>query len=258
MDLMDTINGSKKIITNKHEAMQHFQKRDFENNVFKNISFSGVLLLGNDYLDGLTFVGCSFEKISVSGARVRRLSFEDCEIKDLVFIDSLVSSLTMVRTNVDHITTHSVLSYDITLTDTHVKSLEMYGSYTNSPYMDGFTVEKTHFEDTNIQPVCPEEGSFIAWKKGDRNTLIKLLIPSDAKRSSGFSRHCRASHAYVMQILDRNREPITEAYGYFRKNFKYTLGQIVYADDWDEDRWEECSHGIHFFMTRKEAEDVYS
>jgi hypothetical protein len=33
----------------------------------------------------------------------------------------------------------------------------------------------------------------------------------------------------------------------------YTVGETVTADEWDEDRWNECSHGIHFFITRDEA-----
>jgi hypothetical protein len=37
--------------------------------------------------------------------------------------------------------------------------------------------------------------------------------------------------------------------------FIYQVGATVYPDSWDEDRWNECSHGIHFFITRKEAEE---
>ena len=34
----------------------------------------------------------------------------------------------------------------------------------------------------------------------------------------------------------------------------YEVGEITHADSWDEDRWNECSHGIHFFLTQEEAE----
>ena len=33
----------------------------------------------------------------------------------------------------------------------------------------------------------------------------------------------------------------------------YKVGEIVHSDSWDSDRWNECSHGIHFFMTRDEV-----
>ena len=33
----------------------------------------------------------------------------------------------------------------------------------------------------------------------------------------------------------------------------YKVGEIVHSDSWDDNRWNECSHGIHFFITRDEA-----
>ena len=33
----------------------------------------------------------------------------------------------------------------------------------------------------------------------------------------------------------------------------YKVGEIVYPDSFDEDRWNECSHGIHFFVNKQDA-----
>ena len=41
----------------------------------------------------------------------------------------------------------------------------------------------------------------------------------------------------------------------YDSTFTYKTGQWVRADKWDENRWEECSGGIHFFLTRIEAEN---
>jgi hypothetical protein len=35
---------------------------------------------------------------------------------------------------------------------------------------------------------------------------------------------------------------------------EYRKGQLVKADRWDDDRWNTCSNGIHFYITRLEAE----
>jgi len=35
---------------------------------------------------------------------------------------------------------------------------------------------------------------------------------------------------------------------------KYRRGEIVKCDNWNENRWEECAGGIHFHITREEAE----
>lgn len=97
---------------------------------------------------------------------------------------------------------------------------------------------------------CPEEGAFVAWKQCSDNVLVKLLIPEDAKRSSGTSRKCRASKAIVLEIIGAEK-----AYSKHDAEFVYEVGKEIIPDSFNEDRWDECSHGVHFFITRKEAEN---
>ena len=106
-----------------------------------------------------------------------------------------------------------------------------------------------------IPMICPEEGSFIAYKKVRSNIILKLLIPKDAKRCSGLSRKCRCNKAIVLEMQNYNGESIDvkEAYSIFDKSFKYRIGETVEVSDFDEDRWNECSTGIHFFINRQEA-----
>ena len=110
--------------------------------------------------------------------------------------------------------------------------------------------------------VCPEEGSFIGFKKADttvpdsREAIVKLLITEDAKRSSATTRKCRCDKAKVISITSLDgKENFTTAYSYYDRFFQYTVGQTVIVDDFDEDRWNECSTGVHFFITREEAID---
>ena len=102
---------------------------------------------------------------------------------------------------------------------------------------------------------CPEEGSFIAFKKCENDTIVKLLIPEDAKRSSATSRKCRASKAIVLDITDRNGEQVETTASNYDADFIYKVGETVEVKDFNEDRWNDCSTGIHFFITRGEAED---
>lgn len=101
---------------------------------------------------------------------------------------------------------------------------------------------------------CPEEGSFIGFKKAN-NYIVKLLILEDAKRSSATSRKCRCSKAKVLSITDYNGSEtnITEVSSDYDENFIYKVGEIVEVVNFDEDRWNECAPGIHFFITRQEA-----
>ena len=94
--------------------------------------------------------------------------------------------------------------------------------------------------------VPPQEGPFIAFKKLNNGVIAKLQIPADAKRSSATGRKCRASHALVLE---------GDGVSQHDPNFVYRSGQTVFAHEWCEDRWQECAGGIHFFMTREEAEN---
>ena len=111
------------------------------------------------------------------------------------------------------------------------------------------------YTDTVLNLQCPDEGSFIAWKKLANGDVAKLLIPEDAKRSSATTRKCRASKAIVLAIYNEDGEEIIEGSSISDYEFIYRVGETVYPDHWDEDRWNECSNGIHFFITRKEAEE---
>lgn len=101
---------------------------------------------------------------------------------------------------------------------------------------------------------CPEEGSFIGYKKAC-NHIIKLEILADAKRSSATTRKCRCSSAKVLSIttLDGQDDGTRAISSNYDEDFVYRVGEIVRVDNFDDNRWRECSTGIHFFMTRDEA-----
>ena len=102
---------------------------------------------------------------------------------------------------------------------------------------------------------CPEEGEFIGWKKAN-GLIVKLLILTDAKRSSATTRKCRCSKAKVLSIQTIDGDEAEESFvaSDYDNSFFYRVGETVEVADFDENRWNECSTGIHFFITRREAE----
>ena len=101
----------------------------------------------------------------------------------------------------------------------------------------------------------PEEGSFIGWKKCKNNTILKLEIPSDAGRvCSPANRKCRAEFVKVLNIWNSKGEEIYRVIGIYN-GIEYVLNEVTKSDSFDNDFRITCSHGIHFFLTRKEAED---
>ena len=112
---------------------------------------------------------------------------------------------------------------------------------------------------TNIPFVpyaCPSDGAFIGWKKVN-NCLIMLEIPEDARRCSATSQKCRCDKAKVLGItnLDTNKSVSEIKNASYSPAVTYVVGEMVYPDSFDENRWNECSHGIHFFINKQNAID---
>ena len=99
------------------------------------------------------------------------------------------------------------------------------------------------------------EGEIIGYKKCRDDKIVKLLIPKGAKRSHAFGRKCRAEYAEVLEITKGNRK-LKTAISTYDSNFKYEVGKTVKPIEKFSENWlEECESGIHFYITKLEAEN---
>ena len=136
----------------------------------------------------------------------------------------------------------------------HLKWLkgESGGERANLSYADLSYAENVPF----VPYSCPDVGSFIGYKKAN-GYIVELEILSDARRCSATTRKCRCDKAKVLSIQNINgtKANIKSIASNYDENFIYTVGEIVEEPNFDEDRWNECSKGIHFFINRQEAVD---
>ena len=132
------------------------------------------------------------------------------------------------------------------LSDANLRSADLSGANLRGVDLRGV---KANELTTGFWTCPPEEGSFIGWKKCRENVIVKLLIPEDAKRSSATTRKCRCDKAFVLDIFGGD-----QGVSQHNLTFIYRKGETVSVDDFDDNRWNECSTGIHFFITREEAE----
>ena len=101
---------------------------------------------------------------------------------------------------------------------------------------------------------CPEEGAFIGYKKA-ADKIVVLEIAADSRRSSATTRKCRCSKAKVLRIEEINGSvsDVNSVPSNRDGNFIYEVGKTVEVKDFDDDRWNECSTGIHFFINKEAA-----
>ncbi len=154
---------------------------------------------------------------------------------------------------------------DANLRDANLSGADLRGAYLSDANLRGADLRGAYLSDANLRDAnlsgavhsertfgialnCPEEGAFVAFKKC-QGRVVKLLIPEDARRSSATTYKCRASKALCLEI----EGGLTEIPSDRDSNFIYRTGQVVEVEDFDDNRWNECSAGVHFFMSREMA-----
>ena len=136
------------------------------------------------------------------------------------------------------------------LSGAYLSGADLSGADLSSAYLSGADLSSAKISSLTcgITLNCPEEGAFIAFKKC-KGKIVKLLITEDASRLSATTYKCRANKAKVLEI----EGGLSEIRSDYDSNFIYKVGEIVEVHDFDENRWNECSSGIHFFMSKEMA-----
>ena len=130
--------------------------------------------------------------------------------------------------------------YGANLSDTDLSRANLYDTD-----LSGAKGAELSIARTRILP----EGDLIGWKKCRGGVIVKLRIPEDAKRSHAFGRKCRAEFADVLEVIGAE-------FGVSQHDGKteYRVAQRVTPDQFNDDWQQECAGGIHFYITREEAE----
>lgn len=98
------------------------------------------------------------------------------------------------------------------------------------------------------QTLIVPAGNIIGWKKCRRDVIVRLSVPTEARRSNATGRKCRAEFVDVIEVIGAEVGVSTHD-----GKTEYRVGQRVTCDAWCEDRWQECAGGVHFFLTEEEA-----
>lgn len=91
--------------------------------------------------------------------------------------------------------------------------------------------------------------SITGWKKCKGGVIVKLEIPRGAIVFSINNHKCRTDKAIVKEIFGADR-----AFS-MHKYFSYYVGDKIEVYNFNCEYNIECAEGIHFFRTRKEAEN---
>jgi hypothetical protein len=170
------------------------------------------------------------------------------------------------RANLSHANLpHADLS-DANLTGANLTGADLSGADLSCADLSAANLSGADLSDANLTganlpyfQICPEVGNFIAYKKGQLKNGEKVLITIEIleeslRNSSLIGRKCRCNKVKTLRIesLKSNRT-YKSCFSTYDNKFKYVVGKIVEVKDYDNDIRIECSKGIHFFISKREA-----
>lgn len=165
---------------------------------------------------------------------------------------------------------HGAILYGADLHEANLYGANLYGVKLREADLHGANLHKANLCGVDLREAkntphiplsCPSDVAFTAWKKAEcenGDIIVKLEIPEDAKRSSATGIKCRCDKAKVLGFYDMDGNAVSsdmEVWSKYDKKFKYRIGEIVSVSDFDDNRFNECAPGIHFFVDRQSAID---
>ena len=208
---------------------------------------------------------CFFKDINFWDIEIFNVSFFECYFVDCYFNRAKINDVKFVYTTFQQcIIDKSELSY-----------CRFYSGAILASKISKTSLGKCEFQYTILQPevvenvetfqtkflFCPgyqstvPDGKITVYKKLLNNIIVKLTIPETARRVGRAGEKCRADKAIVEDFYDLfgNKISMTCGYSYWDESFKYEKGKVIVPSGFDENRWNKCGEGIHFFLTFDEA-----
>ena len=210
-------------------------EKDFTNLILEDMNLENYDLSDMNFSHS-NFINANLSNVNFYSSQLVNVLLDDCNLQNANLKNANLERASLRRAN---------------LTKVDISGARLYAAVLENAILDDII-----FDDNtkNFRIHCPEKGAFIAYKKGLNNLIVKLLIPSDAKRVSSTMNCCRCDKAKVLEIKNfEGTKFFDEAWSTVAEGFCYKLGEWVYAENFNEDRWYDSTGGIHFWMTEDEA-----
>lgn len=263
---------------------KEFNEKDFSWFDITHAIFYGCLFNNCKFyqtrLKSCSFHSCTFLKCKMDGSDFSRSDFDSCTFEENLFehfkcFSSCFNSSTfsvngMINSSFDHALFRFCTFADNNMESSSFDNTLNIDSLLRANRIDGCNLSSADFYNSRLDNnviltnnedyftrhfnnACPKEGAFYGFKVTD-DAVVTLLIPEDALRCSSTTDKCRCSKAVVVKIENLStREEMESTASKFDPLFIYKKGELVKVDNFDPDWQNECSAGIHFFMTKEQA-----
>jgi uncharacterized protein YjbI with pentapeptide repeats len=210
-------------------------------------------------LSGANLYQANLSQANLSGANLSRANLSEANLSEANLSRANLSWANLSWANLSEANLYQANLSGANLSEANLSRADL--SWANLSGADlsgatGLTEQPLHTK------ILPEDGAFIGWKKVHRLAggwaILKVQILESAKRvSSVKGRKCRASAVLVLAAF-RGADRLSAGERFvsqYDSDFFYSVGDIVQPRlPFNDTFLNDCESGIHFFITRQEAE----
>jgi hypothetical protein len=200
--------------------------------------------------------GVDLSRVDLSGANLTYAGLAEANLRGAILTYANLTCTDLSRADLSR----------ANLYHANLRGAPLTGANLTGAILSGADLHGANLTDATLPPlsILPA-GTLTGWKKAFGTTdtgryhevLVKLQIPASAQRVNSTGRKCRAAKAKVLRLETRDGHRFEgEVHSSWDESFRYRVGETVTPQrDFNPDFRVECSSGIHFFITRQEAED---
>jgi len=223
-------------------------------------NLSGAYLSGAD-LSGADLSGADLSGAYLIGANLREANLIRADLSGAYLIGADLSRANLSGANLSKADLSGA-----NLSKADLREANLSGADLREANLSGANLSKADLREANLSKkewqklknrysIVTPDTRFV-FKKLQNGIIAYLEIPKEAKRSNAFSRKCRVSEVKVIKLIDSNGNEVKEGFSCYDSEFKYTPGAVIKPINTFDDNWyNECGSGIHFFLTESEAKE---
>ena len=205
-------------------------------------------------------------RANLAGAHIPGANLKDSDLAGVNFASTNFTYANLAGVNLAGSNLAGANLMYVNFENANLEGVNLAGAYLVGAYLKGANLADANLAGANLTSVYFEgvkntelviakacilpEGDLIGWKKCQNEVIVKLKIPENAKRTNAFRRNCRAEFVDVLEVIGAE----VGLSVYDNGETKYEAGKRVMSDSFEENLQEDLASGIHFFITRAEAE----
>lgn len=171
------------------------------------------------------------------GADLRRADLRRADLCEANLTGAIIYWAYLERADLRAANLRGASLHGADLSGTNLEGADFTGAYLSQAILEGAILPEFQI---------PQNKDIVGWKKLGNNSICRVLIPEEAKRTATLiSRKCRAEYVIVLEGTGLS---------WYDTRTEYAPAKVIRAHMYDDSITTDCSGGIHFFRTIEEAQ----